>query len=108
VLKSAQLGQNLLVPPNVKGWPGYTTWINATTLMERKRFAEQVLRVPQFDPGAFLADYGAHPDREPEPAAQAGLAHAMLALPATQSVAPGTVGTGWLRALMSDPAYQLK
>ena len=24
VQKSAQLGQNLLVPPNVKGWPGYT------------------------------------------------------------------------------------
>ena len=42
VLKCAQLGQNLLVPPNVKGWPGYTEWINATTLLERKRFAEQL------------------------------------------------------------------
>ena len=43
-LKSAQLGQNLLVPPNVKGWPGYTDWINATSLLERKRFTEQLFR----------------------------------------------------------------
>ncbi|HUR88018.1 MAG TPA: DUF1800 domain-containing protein [Ramlibacter sp.] len=43
VQKSAQLGQNLLVPPNVKGWPGYTEWINATTLLERRRFADQLV-----------------------------------------------------------------
>ncbi len=43
-LKTAQLGQNLLVPPNVKGWPGHTDWINATTLLERKRFTEQLFR----------------------------------------------------------------
>lgn len=44
VLKSAQLGQNLLLPPNVKGWPGQNDWINATTLLERKRFTEQLFR----------------------------------------------------------------
>ena len=44
VLKTAQLGQNLLVPPNVKGWPGQNDWINATTLLERKRFTEQLFR----------------------------------------------------------------
>lgn len=43
-LKTAQLGQNLLVPPNVKGWPGQNDWINATTLLERKRFTEQLFR----------------------------------------------------------------
>jgi uncharacterized protein (DUF1800 family) len=48
VLKSAQLGQNLLVPPNVKGWPGYTDWINATSLLERKRFTEQLFRAVEF------------------------------------------------------------
>lgn len=41
-LKAAQLGQNLLVPPNVKGWPGHNEWITATTLLERKRFTEQL------------------------------------------------------------------
>jgi uncharacterized protein (DUF1800 family) len=108
VRKAAQLGQNLLMPPNVKGWPGYTAWIDATTMLERKRFAEQVMRLPAFDAGAFLATEGAHPDREPDAPAQARLVRALLPLAPTQPVAAGTVGTGWLRALMSDPAYQLK
>ncbi len=44
VIRTQQLGQNLLFPPNVKGWPGYTDWINATTLLERKRFSEGLFR----------------------------------------------------------------
>jgi uncharacterized protein (DUF1800 family) len=44
VLKTAQLGQNLLMPPNVKGWPGHTDWVNTSTLLERKRFTEQLFR----------------------------------------------------------------
>lgn len=44
VLKTAQLGQNLLMPPNVKGWPGHIDWINTTTLLERKRYTEQLFR----------------------------------------------------------------
>ena len=43
-VKSAQLGQNLLSPPNVKGWPGQNDWITATTLLERKRFTDQLFR----------------------------------------------------------------
>lgn len=43
-LKAAQLGQNLLLPPNVKGWPGQNDWVNATTLLERKRFTDQLFR----------------------------------------------------------------
>ena len=114
VRKSAQLGQNLLAPPNVKGWPGYTDWIDATRLLERKRFAEQLFRaadaMQEQAPwaGRYLAGYGGHPDREPDAALQARLAAAMLPLPPTQAVAAGTVGVGWLRALMLDPAYQLK
>jgi uncharacterized protein (DUF1800 family) len=46
-LKASQLGQNLLVPPNVKGWPGQNEWINTTTLLERKRFTEQLFRVSE-------------------------------------------------------------
>lgn len=32
---SAQLGQDLFYPPNVKGWDGGRTWINANTLLTR-------------------------------------------------------------------------
>jgi uncharacterized protein (DUF1800 family) len=114
VQKSAQLGQNLLVPPNVKGWPGYTDWIDATRLLERKRFAEQLFRgvdaMPQGQQavGRFLAGYGGHADREPDALVRTRLETALLPLPPTQPIAAGTVGVAWLRSLMLDPAYQLK
>jgi len=44
VAVSARLGQSLFAPPNVKGWPGYTDWINSTSLLDRKRFTERLFR----------------------------------------------------------------
>jgi uncharacterized protein (DUF1800 family) len=41
------LGENLFYPPNVKGWPGGTTWINSTTLLARKQFVEQIFRATE-------------------------------------------------------------
>ena len=41
---TARLGQVLFYPPNVKGWPGYTDWINSTSLLDRKRFTERLFR----------------------------------------------------------------
>ncbi|MGJ1625392.1 DUF1800 domain-containing protein [Ralstonia solanacearum] len=43
-IKSAQLGQNLFAPPNVKGWPGGDAWINSNTLLGRKQFLDQLFR----------------------------------------------------------------
>ncbi len=113
--RAAQLGQNLLAPPNVKGWPGYTDWINATTLLERKRLSALVFRPAAgamadmaFSADTWLAAYGAHADREPSPEARAALTRALLATTPTQDVPAGSVGTAWVRALMLDPAYQLK
>jgi uncharacterized protein (DUF1800 family) len=37
-----RLGQNLLNPPNVKGWPGDKTWINSNTVLLRFNFAMQM------------------------------------------------------------------
>jgi hypothetical protein len=34
------MGQPLLTPPNVKGWPGGTGWLNTSTILERDNFAE--------------------------------------------------------------------
>ena len=175
-LKSAQLGQNLLVPPNVKGWPGQNDWINASTLLERKRFTEQLFRAVErrgeskmaapvmgaearagdeppamrpmrqmqaefaggqggqgsnqqalrllgqdgvakivqglanitFNPDRWLAQYGGFADREPSDELKARLAQTLLSAPATQTIASGTVGVAYLRALTLDPAYQLK
>lgn len=152
-LKAAQLGQDLLVPPNVKGWPGQNDWINATTLLERKRFTEQLFRAVElkgeskmapiamgpggrvlalsavsaaspgrdgimrvaegmaritFNPDQWLASYGGHADREPSDELKSQLGQVLLAVPATHSIAIGTVGVAYLRTLTLDPAYQLK
>jgi uncharacterized protein (DUF1800 family) len=37
-----RLGQNLLNPPNVKGWPGERSWINANTVLLRFNFAMEM------------------------------------------------------------------
>jgi uncharacterized protein (DUF1800 family) len=47
VFVTAGLGQNLLAPPNVRGWPGGDTWINSTTLLARKQFVERMMRVDE-------------------------------------------------------------
>lgn len=41
------MGQDLFAPPNVKGWPGGETWINANTLLLRKQFLERVSLTPR-------------------------------------------------------------
>jgi hypothetical protein len=34
------MGQALFAPPNVKGWPGGSSWLNTSTVLERDNFAE--------------------------------------------------------------------
>jgi uncharacterized protein (DUF1800 family) len=36
---AAELGQNLFMPPSVKGWDGGTSWINSATLIRRSNTA---------------------------------------------------------------------
>lgn len=39
-----ELGQDLLDPPNVKGWPGQEHWIDTRTLVIRQRFLTRISR----------------------------------------------------------------
>jgi uncharacterized protein (DUF1800 family) len=41
---AAAMGQNLLAPPNVKGWPGGDAWINTSTLLARKAYLDRLTR----------------------------------------------------------------
>jgi hypothetical protein len=61
------LGENLFYPPNVKGWPGGTTWINSSTLLARKQFVEQL----------FRATEAATPRAMSKPVNGAGMSNAM-------------------------------
>jgi len=51
-IAAAGMGQNLMSPPNVKGWPGGETWINTTTLLARKQFLDRLTRA---DDGPVMA-----------------------------------------------------
>ena len=52
---AAGMGQNLMSPPNVKGWPGGETWINTTTLLARKQYLDRVTRTGEVPPLAMIA-----------------------------------------------------
>jgi uncharacterized protein (DUF1800 family) len=41
---SAQLGQNVFDPPNVKGWSGGETWITSSSLLARQQLLERMFR----------------------------------------------------------------
>ena len=62
---AAGMGQNLMSPPNVRGWPGGETWINTTTLLARKQYLDRVTRAGEGDPLPVIgAGGGATPDME--------------------------------------------
>ncbi len=54
-LVTAQLGQNLFAPPNVRGWPGGEAWINSSTLLARKTFIERLFRAEELPGMARMA-----------------------------------------------------
>jgi uncharacterized protein (DUF1800 family) len=60
----ARMGQDLLAPPNVKGWDGGKAWISTDMMMERFNFAAKMSQ-EKFDlikgyitPSALIADQG--------------------------------------------------
>ena len=55
---AAGMGQNLMSPPNVKGWPGGETWMNTTTLLARKQYLDRVTRAGDADPTMTIAASG--------------------------------------------------
>lgn len=78
------LGENLFYPPNVKGWPGGTTWINSSTLLARKQFVEQLFRATEAagprrtatPANARIAASGTAPDMQTGAPLQRAMAHA--------------------------------
>jgi uncharacterized protein (DUF1800 family) len=137
VIFARQLGQDLLAPPNVKGWPGGEAWINSTTLLARKQLLERLFRVAEIRPtmAAMIPVSQEMAQGLPGPAgARERMARAMMdiridadrwmlqferrdeqsvarfLLP-TQGVLPlasHPTALDTLRAITQDPTYQLK
>jgi hypothetical protein len=47
------MGQTLFAPPNVKGWPGATAWLNSANLLARDNFAQMLASAALWDETLF-------------------------------------------------------
>jgi uncharacterized protein (DUF1800 family) len=135
VFAAAALGQNPFSPPNVKGWPGGDAWINSSTLLGRKQWLERVFRgsdpalmkeaergdEPQAGPAERyrrmlergMADYAFDADRFDRSIATAAsdasrIDRLVLCAGAVNAVPADLDPSERVRALVSDPAYQVK
>jgi uncharacterized protein (DUF1800 family) len=108
VLAGHRLGQDILSPPNVKGWEGGNSWINAHTLLLRQQV---VLRVTR----GMAMRYKTTMQRNPNQAFHAEhlpedvslLQRVLLPIPPTTPLLPDSYQAALSRLLL-DPAYQLK
>jgi len=131
VFACAALGQNPMSPPNVKGWPGGDAWITSATLLSRKQWIDRVFRGADPPPmmraaadaspaagaaapgeGRYrrmlergMADYAFDPSKLPRDRSR--LVSLVLAATPVNSI-EGLEGAELVRALVSDPAYQLQ
>jgi uncharacterized protein (DUF1800 family) len=128
------LGQDLMAPPNVKGWPGGEAWINASTLLGRKQFIERLFRGAE--PSPVRGDEMRVQQASATPqalararfqrgmaelrfderawftqltgAARADVARFILPAPPVVPIAAADDRLALIRQLTLDPAYQLK
>ena len=97
-----RLGQDLLDPPNVKGWSGGETWINTHTLLIRKGFLNRLtrgdamkhLKYDLFEP---LTTGQSREERAAE-----------TLLPVKVFITPAPKFNQTLRTILQHPLYQLK
>jgi uncharacterized protein (DUF1800 family) len=99
VAVTSRLGQSLFLPPNVKGWPGYTDWIDSTSLLERKRFTERLFRALEVGTDTAMRDMV----KDPPPRERKALRQARLAGAGGQSFGMQFDADAWLRPLGAWP-----
>ena len=132
----AALGQNLFAPPNVKGWPGGESWIDASTLLGRRQFVDRVFRgadamtdlADRAEPMAAqrpgeamrrslergMASYAFEPERWAGDVRNglheraAYVTTLVLASAPANAVPAGQGDAALVRALVADPVYQLR
>ncbi|NEX22601.1 DUF1800 domain-containing protein [Thiorhodococcus mannitoliphagus] len=123
---SAQLGQQLFAPPNVQGWPGGETWLDARTLLLRQEVVRQWSRAQRPDPEAIriARQGGGGMSLSERPldfriqtwvkALDAGDAwrtrarQLLLPLPPLRQPAASLPPIQFVQGLLLDPVYQLK
>ncbi|MBC7958219.1 MAG: DUF1800 domain-containing protein [Cytophagales bacterium] len=107
VAVTSRLGQSLFYPPNVKGWSGYTDWINSTSLLNRKRFTERLFRALEVGSDGAMDASAAPMVREMIQEARArerrALRQARMEAAGGQSFGMRFDAEGWLKPLGAWP-----
>ncbi len=100
---SKRLGQNLLDPPNVKGWRGGKNWINANTFLIRKQFINRLTRDNNIKHLKFDIF---HIDNFTKNISSKLVANILL--PVNVSIIPANSFNRTLKNILQHPLYQLK
>ena len=128
LLMARQMGQTLLAPPNVKGWPGGEAWVGSSLLLARGQFLDGLLREGEgqmLRPTLTAQDDEAGERRRlllalrslridggdwAARCAARGLApqEALLARAPVETPPAGAAGRVLVGDLLRDPVYQLK
>ena len=134
VVMGRQLGQDLMAPPNVKGWRGGEQWINAGTLLTRRQILERLFRLVEPPvAGSMMAASSNQPPQAGAANQESRFRRAMQGVWFDESAFGATLGTkdqallvrlllpekpvhpvaaqdrlGLIRKLTLDPMYQLK
>jgi uncharacterized protein (DUF1800 family) len=96
-LASNRMGQTLLSPPNVRGWPGGNVWINSQTLVARRDFVSRLMG------NAGMA----YPQVVLDEDQKASLARAYLAVDVDASVMNGRSYALFLADLFGSTEFQV-
>lgn len=101
------LGQRILLPPNVKGWPGGAAWITTQSLVDResalRRFADTGVQTADSPIRRWLAAL------PPAWRTSAQVTRLLLPIaPADVEVLDRAPSAALVRQLLRDPTYQLK
>lgn len=97
---SRRLGQDLLDPPNAKGWSGGESWINTNTLLIRKGFLNRLTR------GDAMKDLNYELFEVNTQSKEVRAAEILL--PVKVFITPAPLFIQTLRTILQYPLYQLK
>ncbi len=111
-MTSAALGQNLLAPPNVRGWVGGTLWINTETLARRQQWLQRLLRAEEMrthkknpDPRQDLY-FDVQKWWQPFANSEQAIQFLLVLKPTTPIGKTASLET--IQQIINDPVYQLK
>ena len=97
-----RLGQDLLDPPNVKGWRGGKNWINTHTLFIRKGFLNRLTRGDAMKHLKYdLFEASIEGQNKEDRAVE-------ILLPLKVSITPSKKFNQTLQTILQHPLYQLK